>query len=335
MLSQTANPGSAATAADAAERKQRKRLQNRLNQRARRVRLSEGNGSRNPKHQQRSYQTNRWRLDEVESAASNSVVRYPRAGHKDDAVISTRNENTSSSLLPISKHKLCTLDIEVYGHKLQTLLIATTSPRSEFLLHLVNYNAYRGFFTNKRMVAQLAKHFIPGPGYNTPLDIMKTFPAQTITISSDPKLPPCLIPTPLQRIVAHATWIDLVPFPKMRDNLILRHSRFSHWEFMSDVVGDFIYKWMFPERSTDSEIQNSSPWRLEDSLDDEMTAVRTGLILWGEPFQPEAWEATPGFLRKWAWVVEGCDELVRHTNHWRTLRGEEAIQSNEANTQKI
>lgn len=59
--------------------------------------------------------------------------------------------------------------------------------------------------------------------------------------------------------------------------------------------------------------------------DDEVTSGRKGLIVWGEPHETQSWEATPGFLAKWAWAVEGCEELVETSNRWRMQRGEEPI----------
>lgn len=52
---------------------------------------------------------------------------------------------------------------------------------------------------------------------------------------------------------------------------------------------------------------------------------RRGLILWGEPYQRDSWEVTPGFLKKWWWVMKGCGELVESTNRWRTVRGEKPL----------
>jgi hypothetical protein len=37
------------------------------------------------------------------------------------------------------------------------------------------------------------------------------------------------------------------------------------------------------------------------------------------------WEVTEGFLRKWGFLLEGCDELIESTNRWRALRGEERL----------
>jgi hypothetical protein len=59
--------------------------------------------------------------------------------------------------------------------------------------------------------------------------------------------------------------------------------------------------------------------------EDEVTAGRNGLIVWGEPHDRQSWEATPSFLEKWAWAVEGCDELVKCSNRWRLMRGEEPM----------
>jgi hypothetical protein len=72
---------------------------------------------------------------------------------------------------------------------------------------------------------------------------------------------------------------------------------------------------------------DQSPFHLSGSYvdTDEVTSGRNGLIIWGEPHDMQSWEATPGFLAKWSWAVEGCDELVKISNHWRMRRGEEPI----------
>lgn len=64
--------------------------------------------------------------------------------------------------------------------------------------------------------------------------------------------------------------------------------------------------------------------------EDEVTAGRKGLIVWGEPYDMQSWEATPGFLEKWAWAVGGCDELVKSSNRWRLMRGEEPMRFSES-----
>lgn len=80
----------------------------------------------------------------------------------------------------------------------------------------------------------------------------------------------------------------------MRDNLILGNAMLNGHELCEDLV-------VGAERSD------------------------TGLIAWGEPWDPAGWEITPTFVRKWGWVVEGCTELMVATNHWRAKRGERPL----------
>jgi hypothetical protein len=62
-----------------------------------------------------------------------------------------------------------------------------------------------------------------------------------------------------------------------------------------------------------------------DNDDDGVTAGRRGLIVWGEPHVKQNWEATPEFLKKWSWAVQGCDDLLASSNRWRLARGEEPL----------
>jgi len=59
--------------------------------------------------------------------------------------------------------------------------------------------------------------------------------------------------------------------------------------------------------------------------EDEMTASRSGFIVWGGPSDENNWEITPGFLRKWTWIMQESEFLISSTNKWRALRGVEAI----------
>ncbi len=149
------------------------------------------------------------------------------------------------------------------------------------------------------------------------------------------RVPSDLMPTYTQLTVSHATWTNFIPFPQIRDNLIKWQDRFSHREFVQDLFGtELLAAQWFRERKSSKEIPQrakklvvgSSPFsNEEDDIDDEVTADRQSLILWGEPHLKESWEATPGFLRKWVWVVDGCEEFIRSTNHWRKERGEEEL----------
>jgi hypothetical protein len=49
------------------------------------------------------------------------------------------------------------------------------------------------------------------------------------------EVPESLQPTPLQLATVHPLWIDKIPFPKMRDNLIVLIGVIDEAEFVSDL----------------------------------------------------------------------------------------------------
>jgi hypothetical protein len=53
---------------------------------------------------------------------------------------------------------------------------------------------------------------------------------------------------------------------------------------------------------------------------------RSGLIVWGDPWNARSWEVTEEFATKWWWwMLRGCDELLYSTDCWRDLRGQEKL----------
>ncbi|KAL4994920.1 hypothetical protein BDV10DRAFT_197109 [Aspergillus recurvatus] len=111
-------------------------------------------------------------------------------------------------------------------------------------------------------------------------------------------LPDSLRPTELQRKSVHHTRIDLFPCPLMRNNLIQMGNDWDDEELCTDIMGFW----------------------------DGTTATGPfGLIIWGEPSDPRAWEITEGFFRKWGWVIHGCLDLMWSTNYWRAKRGERPL----------
>jgi hypothetical protein len=52
---------------------------------------------------------------------------------------------------------------------------------------------------------------------------------------------------------------------------------------------------------------------------------QTGLVVWSVPWDPSGWEVSEGFLEKWGWVVQGCEELMVSTSRWRRLRGDQEL----------
>lgn len=160
------------------------------------------------------------------------------------------------------------------------------SPRAGHLLVLVKFNVFRALITNSmtlgfpaesRMEDTALSPFADPQGYQTSLFA----------------LPATLRPTKLQCDITHHPWIDLLPIPRMRDNLLRAGETYDDLELCADLVGYF-----------------NSP------------VARNGMIIWGEPWDPAGWEVTKDFLERWGWTIKGCSELFKSTNYWRSRRGE-------------
>lgn len=161
------------------------------------------------------------------------------------------------------------------------------SPRVDLLLTLIQFNVFRALMSN---------NFSLGfdLGWLTGDAISPFYNASPE--SWDSSLPENLRPTELQHTVEHHPWIDLFPVPTMRDNLLRAGAAYDDTDICLDIVevGD-------------------------------KPKEKAGLIVWGEPWDVYAWEASPAFLRKWGWLVAGCHDLLKSTNYWRMKRGEKRI----------
>lgn len=108
-------------------------------------------------------------------------------------------------------------------------------------------------------------------------------------------LPTHLCPTALQRTVRHHPWLDLFPFPKMRDNILegLRDGELDEDQLANEFVCDFL----------------------------DLGAVDTAsLMIWGDSWDMFGWEICPDFFRKWGPLLNGCQDVLQATNKWRTHR---------------
>ncbi|KAH8162929.1 hypothetical protein CIB48_g5330 [Xylaria polymorpha] len=105
-------------------------------------------------------------------------------------------------------------------------------------------------------------------------------------------LPKSLVPTDTQIGVRHHPYIDIFPFGCLRDKLILLGGTIDEDELCADLGGK------------------------------SSTAEHTGLIMWGDPWDPMAWELSEYVAIKWARLLNGCDKLLIATDYWRTRRGE-------------
>ncbi|KXH68011.1 hypothetical protein CSAL01_00681 [Colletotrichum salicis] len=115
--------------------------------------------------------------------------------------------------------------------------------------------------------------------------------------------PPYLRPTEAQKKITHHPFLDVFPFPSLREAGIRAEELgfFDEDDFCLDIF----------------------------HLDDKKDAVeRPRMIVWGESWDPRGWEVNAAFLKKWGWMVRGCPELLEGTNYWREKRGEKKLNFN-------
>ncbi|PYI11803.1 hypothetical protein BO78DRAFT_101444 [Aspergillus sclerotiicarbonarius CBS 121057] len=300
------------------EKRQRKKLQNRINQRARRLRIKK---EQHEEPGRRPYSVHRWRLEDEAplqppprstSWKLYSPLQPPTKGPKDEK-LDEQHVPADLALIPTTPSKTPRWE------EPQTPLPADN------LLHLIYYNVFWGFFQNKILLSQLTIALLPGPDRVEVVHQGNMYPMYSILVPTTPNIPDSLVPTQSQERLIHCSWIDLIPFPRIRENLITWEANFDHSEFVADLIGCFIEGMAFSPPSSDLDPAATGNMVLLGGEDDEITASRKGLIIWGEPHRAESWEATPGFLRKWSWAVEGCDELIEFSNRWRVSRGEEPM----------
>ncbi|KIW80554.1 hypothetical protein Z517_07170 [Fonsecaea pedrosoi CBS 271.37] len=159
------------------------------------------------------------------------------------------------------------------------------SPRTDLLLTLIKFNVFRALMANDKtlgFVNQWLQCEAISPFFRSPdgtQAAVQTCPAN-------------LRPTNLQLIVAHHPWIDLLPDPRMRNNILLLGDDYDDEPLCHDVV------------------------------DNRHGKQSESLIVWGDPCDPDSWEIGEDFCKKWPWVVQGCHRLFKATNNWRVRRGE-------------
>ncbi|KAH7413047.1 hypothetical protein BKA64DRAFT_593627 [Cadophora sp. MPI-SDFR-AT-0126] len=325
--------------------KHRRKLQNRKNQRAHRLRVkAQDSGSGSVSGQTSSlFQVRRWRVDEVDDFPFQEALSASKAASDTDTYPRPPRPGVSISYFPPGHASVLRRPSPAPVPSAQQTSLTPPSfifPLStDHLLHLVQYNVFRAFVSNKRTLNTLLTGWTDHPPSPTTCPISGPYRDDTMVYPLNPNIPLSLVPTRLQQTFLHSFWINLFPFPCLRDNLIRRDGNFDHWELLEDLIGELMGGIPFEQRQgTPSAIVVSDPkptsarhLRPSEGCDEsEMTAGRKGLIVWGEPYDMRNWEATPGFLEKWSWATDRCDDLVESSNHWRSMRGEEPIRLPEA-----
>ncbi|EWG53477.1 hypothetical protein FVEG_17127 [Fusarium verticillioides 7600] len=158
------------------------------------------------------------------------------------------------------------------------------------LITLVQYNVVRALLQNMSLLSLL--HHLP-PGCRSSFGVSEI---DTIAVKH---IPSDLQATSLQRMRTPPFWINALPFPKLRYNLILMADRYDSRELLLDL-GLRVY-----EGFNDIE--------------------RCGFLVWGHPWLATSWEVSEGFVRRWGFLLKGCPEVVDSADRWRRLRGEERL----------
>ncbi len=101
------------------------------------------------------------------------------------------------------------------------------------------------------------------------------------------KLPAPLSPTLQQLSIPHKPYVDMIPWPAMRDRVLSSLAAMNELEFVADMSSNDIKVW------------GSTPW---------------------DPF---GWEVGPQFAKKWWFLMD--DGILQSSNFWRAQRGEEPL----------
>lgn len=120
-------------------------------------------------------------------------------------------------------------------------------------------------------------------------------------------LKPDMRPVSEQITVDHHPHIDILPFPTLRKNLIIHQEEFDHDRFFHDIQTGLLC-WGGADIGR-RDRQNS-----------------TGFPSTGTPWDVRSWEAKEWFLKKYWTLLGGEDgELVRQSEWWRNMRGDDPL----------
>ncbi|PYH91007.1 hypothetical protein BO71DRAFT_452410 [Aspergillus ellipticus CBS 707.79] len=120
-------------------------------------------------------------------------------------------------------------------------------------------------------------------------------------------LKPDLRPSSEQITVQHHPYIDILPFPTLRKNLITHPEDFDEDEFSHDIVTGLVC------------------WG-GAGIGRRDRQESTGYTSTGTPWDVRSWEARVWFLKKYWSMLGGEDgELVRQSEWWRSIRGDDTL----------
>jgi hypothetical protein len=171
---------------------------------------------------------------------------------------------------------------------------AQGKPVLEHLPLLVRYNVAISLATNAGFLG-IATEFYDWEGISPMNKHGPSLGPAFCDHSSD--WPATLHPTQLQLSIKHHPWVDCFPWPRLRDNLL---QAFEH-----------------PDLCDEDELCHDIC-----DFNDQRESM---LMVWGPPEDSQNWEVSDSFLRKWAWLLKDCGQVLVSTNYWRSRRGELVI----------
>ncbi|KAL4975989.1 hypothetical protein BDW66DRAFT_160081 [Aspergillus desertorum] len=146
---------------------------------------------------------------------------------------------------------------------------ATGSPRTDLLVGLTRVNFLRALHTNIEILGYSAAEM-----HDDALSQFETAGPMKdpLRLMDSASFPASLQPTPIQSTVPHHPWLDLLPIPQMRDNLILAEAGFGEGYGYDDVqLCRDMCGYGTPSLPADRQAGNGE----------------AGIIIWGDPWDPE------------------------------------------------
>ncbi|KAL2837242.1 hypothetical protein BJY01DRAFT_46810 [Aspergillus pseudoustus] len=307
----------------------RRTLQNRLNQRARRRRLKATRSDKTPGSPDESSTGNSpadstatQPSDQPSTPANRTPNDNPPPNNSDTGSLSKKSSpapssasttsNTTSTCLnqipfieldrfkilgPSAKKSLRAMcDLEAFYRA----EFAAGSLRTELLLGLTRLNFLRALHVNIDVLGYSAAEM-----HDDAFSPFGCANAAKVAYNPVHSLPAALRPTRIQLTVPHHPWLDLIPFPTLRDNLILLGEDLDDTQLCHDMSGKAVP--LVPEKRAG------------------LAAGETGVIVWRDPWDPSGWEVTESFSRRWGWTLRECWDVFEVANRWRRVRGEPAL----------
>ncbi|KAL2828840.1 hypothetical protein BJY01DRAFT_255213 [Aspergillus pseudoustus] len=242
---------------------ERRRLQNRLNQRAQRRRASQ-------KHKSRPT-TSLLLSPTVSQAVPQPLVsQQPNTIGKND-LLSILQEHYLLTPADAIEH-MATFET----HALQSYRCGV--PNADHLITLSKLNVQRAVTDNiaaMGMTLDWVKDSCTLSIFNSSSSSSSSSsaaPSHSLVDADEASIPSSLRPTFIQRTTTHHPWFDVLPFPQLRDTLILARGSFDERELCRDLMAGW-------------DPRNSAAM----------------LLVWGQPWDPMSWEITELFLQKWGW----------------------------------